>query len=110
MTGRSCADEVKSKGTFISKSHTFYCYIKYSSDMLSINILISLQLFIRGKRIKSFVTIEFPVSLLRKHEGSHNQLFNKRDLVLTMQFANQLCMTCIALYALLSIAINLLVI
>ena len=34
----------QSKGTFISKSYTFHCDIKYSSDMLSIYNLISLKL------------------------------------------------------------------
>ena len=34
----------QSKGTFISKSYTFHCYIKYSSDMLSIYNWISLKL------------------------------------------------------------------
>ena len=36
----------QSKGTFISKSHTYHCDIKYSSDMLSIYNLISLKLLI----------------------------------------------------------------
>ena len=35
-----------SKGTIISKSHTFWCDINYSSDTLSIYILISMKMFI----------------------------------------------------------------
>ena len=40
----------QSKGTFISKSHTYHCDIKYSSDMLSIYNLISLKLLITAVR------------------------------------------------------------
>ena len=45
MTGRSCTDEVRLKLPSFQKV-TFYCDIKYSSDMLSIYILISLKLLI----------------------------------------------------------------
>ena len=53
------------------------------------------------KRIKSFVTIEHSISLLRQHEESNSQQLNQRKFSSTMQFALSLC---IALYALLSAA------
>ena len=53
------------------------------------------------KRIKSFLTIEHCIPLLRYHEDSHSQQLNQRIFSLTMQFAYS---PCIALYALLSAA------
>ena len=52
-------------------------------------------------RIKSFLTIDLSVSLLRLHEDSPGQQLNQRTFSLTMQFEYSLC---IALYALLSLA------
>ena len=69
----------QSEGDFISKSHTFDCDIKYSSDMLSIYILISLKLLItavithaiclKDYRIISFLSIQYVQGDLCKHLG-----------------------------------------
>ena len=69
MTGRSCTDEVQVKVPSFHKV-TLLTNIKYSSDIISIYILISWKLFITAviedeKESKVFVTIELSVSLLR---------------------------------------------
>ena len=69
-----------SKGTLISKSHTFKCDINYSSDTLSIYILISLKMFITAvifnvKNQKVFWQLNTPFLLyVKKKTATVNNL------------------------------------
>ena len=79
-----------SKGTLISKSHTFTYDIKYSSNLSSIYILMSLQLWYKmKKRITGFVTFSSTLTWTWRQP---------LPAALAMQFAYKLY---IALYVLL---------